>query len=128
MDTEAVALLRELVEAQHEQTGLLRQLVGQRGGTEAAMGLMFRAAFASLGTESFTLARLVELSKSPMRIALGAAVGGRSPHALAKLFAGNVGRTIDRMRLERVGAGRPAGYRLIDVDDRKSRPGHAWRV
>ncbi len=114
---DAIALLRALVEAQAETNALLRRIVGSRDHEDADLSLILRAAFTVLGPEAFTLARLVELSKSPLRMPLLRAVNGRSVKQLSKLFAAGAGRAIDKLRLERVGRGRPAVYRLIDLSN-----------
>jgi hypothetical protein len=117
-DDIALQILAEL----REQSALLRQIAGRQGADDAQVSLLWRAAFAALGSEAFALARLVNLACSPVRPALQHAVDGRTAHALAKVFSERVGHVVDGLRLERVGRSRPAIYRLIDTSSPRNRP------
>jgi hypothetical protein len=121
MNADALALLERLCIA-------VERLADRRPAPDARAALLLRSIWSAVGPEQFTAARVVELAQGRHRTALQAAVAGASAKAIGKRLSLLVGETIDGLRLDRSGTGRPAVYRLFDCDRGESRIGNPWRV
>jgi hypothetical protein len=110
----------------------VERLADQRTAADPRMAMLLRATYAALGDEPFTASRVVELARSPVRPALAHAVAASGAKSIGKRLSAHVGVAIDGLRLERIGRGRPAVYRLtgpqLDFDCHQSRFGNPWRT
>jgi hypothetical protein len=106
----------------------VERLADQRTAADPSMGPLLRSIHAAVGDELFTASRVVELSRSPIRLALAHAVAGCGARSIGKRLSAHAGVVVDGLLLERIGKGRPAVYRLSDSESRQSRFGNPWRT
>ena len=127
-----LAELARLADAGERIAAALEQIAARaRPAPDARLAMLLGAIYQALGEAPFAASELARLADSPLstRAALRRAIGGASAKAIGKALAQNAGALIDGMRLERIGEGRPARWRVCAFE-RQQRQSvfNPWRL